>query len=361
MVAPPGRSLAEKLVLLLALATAQLAVAQQNKSPERPQEKARPAESPAPSSAEEIVRADTLLVFEGHHEYGVESITLSPDGKLLASASMGRVVVLKASNGEVITKIDRLKAHVAFGPKGKLLAATNRSSLGVGVWDVASGKMKHAFKASVHPYKKANGVAISPDGKRLAFGAFDRLRVWSLENGEEQLAIDGHEINSRLMAVAFSPDGTKIASATAGGYYSDGGPTRWAPNEVKVWDAKSGKELASLRGGGYGLAFSPDGTMIASASRKDSAVTVWQVATGKELHKLPGRKLGRSVTFSPDGKWLAAGRENAVNVWNLRSGKATSLTGHDDEVMSVIFSPDGKRLFSGSADKTIRVWKFTPR
>jgi serine/threonine protein kinase len=189
-------------------------------------------------------------------------------------------------------------------------------------------------------------LAYSPDGKRLATGT----RVWDAQTGKHLLSFKG----GGDRCVAFSPDGKRMASGSSGPW---GGP-----GKLKVWDTQTGKELLNFEGHtGWveRVAFSPDGKLLASAS-SDKTVRVWDAQIGKGLLTFKGHTgMVTSVAFSPDGKRLASGSFTSakktyvvgeVKVWDARTGKElVTLKGHTNGVNSVAFSPDGKRLASGSS------------
>ena len=121
------------------------------------------------------------------------------------------------------------------------------------------------------------------------------------------------------------------------------------PLEVLIPD--SGNQVNSV-------AFSPDGSRIASGS-DDTNVRVWNAASGECVAKLEGHSDDvTSVAFSPDGSRIASGSlDEAVRVWDAATGECVvKLEGHSRAVTSVAFSPDGSRIASGSGDKTVRVW-----
>ncbi|KAH6715923.1 prolyl oligopeptidase-like protein [Leptodontidium sp. MPI-SDFR-AT-0119] len=195
--------------------------------------------------------------------------------------------------------------------------------------------------------RSVRAVAFSPDGKLLASASSDMtVRLWNPATGKEVQKLEGHDYS--VGTVAFSPGGKLLASASA-------------DRTVRLWNLATGKEVQKLEGHGYSVravAFSPDGKLLASVL-SDSTVRLWNPVTGKEVQKLEGHddSVG-AVVFSPDGKLLAsASNDWTVRLWNPATEKEVQkLEGHDNWVRAVAFSPDGKLLASASDDRTVRLW-----
>jgi WD40 repeat protein/serine/threonine protein kinase len=201
----------------------------------------------------------------------------------------------------------------------------------------------------------SHSVAYSSDGKRLA-SAGGQVQVWDAQTGQELLSLKGGTVQGDWgNCVAFSPDDKRLAS-------TDG-------RTVKVWDVQTGQELLVLKGHSHGVgtvAFSPDGKRLASGGWVGQnvegtgrggpplgrEVKVWDAQTGQELLTIKGEMHDLiNVVFSPDGKRLASGSK----VWDVQTGRKLldlKVTGN----ARVAYSPDGKRLASGDDRGMVQVW-----
>ncbi len=186
-------------------------------------------------------------------------------------------------------------------------------------------------------------VALGPGPSPL--GTFSAAKAPPTTGRPELVLRTGHAM--RVDGLAFSPDGQLLASGSA-------------DNTVKLWDTALKREVRTLAGHGGGIkavTFRSDGQWLASGAI-DGNVKFWEVATGREVRNLSGSGSVSSVAFSPKGQWFAAGNmENVVTLWNSTTeSEPRKLRGHNGPITAIVFSPDGRWLASGSADKTIRIW-----
>lgn len=227
--------------------------------------------------------------------------------------------------------------------------------------------LRHQFNetfVNLDPQAEKNSVSLvcfSPDGKRLACDAHNRVKVWDTETGQLVLTLEGH--SNTVTCLTYSPDGQRIASG--GGAY-DWKLRKWLHGEVRVWDAASGKQLLHFKDQTetvHGLAFSPDGKRIASGSgkigqKKSGEVKIWDAANGEVLVNVKGRnEWVHCLSFSPDGKRLAvSGGDPVAMVWDAADGKPLfALPKHANTVWWVGFSPDGQRIASVGNEGIIKI------
>ncbi|WP_031040960.1 WD40 repeat domain-containing serine/threonine protein kinase [Streptomyces sp. NRRL F-5650] len=255
----------------------------------------------------------------------------------------------------------------------------------------AAVKLLPKKKVSLGKVDDRAPFGFSPDGKSLAVGGVERLRLFDVASGRETDELKVEKATGELHGVAYSPRGGVLAAGYHWNTYlgiADGGSYTPDVGGVTVWDPASGKTVAELKteptgGGGlmplWGIALSPDGRSVAAACNGEGAigkVPVWDVRSGKPVEELvvgAGRGTSTSwvtsVAYSPDGKTLVAGYrrdlEGGLVFWDVSSGQYRELATERVRsketfgVSGLAFSPDGRTL--ACAYGGVEVWDVASR
>jgi WD40 repeat protein/class 3 adenylate cyclase len=280
-------------------------------------------------------------------------LAVRPDGRRFATTGKdGTATVWDARTGEAVATLEGHEGAVTdveFSPDGSRLATTGRDGT-VRFWDPMYGRHLQVLRGHGAPVVNA---AFSPDSSRLATLDTRALRVFDVVAGNERVIAKAQRGEPFDLYVppgppAFSPDGSRIASATWDG-------------SARIWDVATGKtELVLTNPLWYitDVAFSPDGSRILSAS-PDGTARVWNATSGDLVTTLSGHTGEvRSIAYSPDGTRIATGSsEGIARVWDSATGEPImSLAGHTGAVESIVFTPDGRQLLTAAVDGTTRLW-----
>ena len=276
---------------------------------------------------------------------GVVSWAVSPGAKVVALATPEETTCWDLTGGTRLFVIKERPETLALSPDGGILART-RWDGGLELRAAGDGHVIDTLDDTA----RHGPIAFTPDGNHLIKltqgGNWDAVKVWEVFPDERGHTLAGHR--HVVTSVAFSPDGSALASGSL-------------DHSVKLWDSPSGQERATLAGhadGVTGVCFGDDGRVLATASR-DGTVRVWDAKTGRERAVLRGHDGAvRAVAFAAAGPLLASGgKDGTVRLWDSVGGKEpTVLRGHKGEVLAVAFRPDGKLLASAGEDGTARLW-----
>jgi WD40 repeat protein len=288
------------------------------------------------------------------HSDEIDGLDITADGRTLITGSVDTSAILWDLAGD--RRLDRrffvgrpfdvpfAARGIAVSPDGRTLAFTH-SDGEVDLIDTVTPSRRRVLRALD---TAADAVAFSPDGRLLAVaGTGGRITLWNART----LAPAGELVGMEGIPpfIAFSPDGKLLAAAEA----HPAGP--FLPRPLRIWDVRR-RTLTPFRGQSAlgSVAFSPDGRFIAAAAGTLGA-QIREVGSGRLVKRVATADPPRSVAFSPDGKLLFVGRyDGGGQLFSTTSWAPTGrpLRAHSGRINSAAFTPDGATLVTAAADGT---------
>ncbi len=284
-----------------------------------------------------------LSQLKGHTSI-VTSVSPSPNGGYAISGGWDETIRLWDLNS--YQEILKIKAH-KFGVSNVMFSPDGRFALS------GSDHLEHWAYRSSRPNLYTAAVNL-PNFLPYSQDNFDQtMRLWDLSTGRQ---LKKWPIMICCRSLAWSPDGRFIACGE--------------PNHVRIWETQTWKEIrrfsGAVKASGFtqtdirSLVFSPDAQFLMTAG-KDTKIHLWDVNTGNLVREFIGHDGGvNSVTYSRDGRYILSGSEDStVILWNANTGMLLArYFGHNKRVNSVSFSPDMQYALSGSDDNTLRLWQL---
>jgi len=212
---------------------------------------------------------------------------------------------------------------VVFSPDYKWLASVCRAGK-IKIWDIKSYRLVKTFtiydefpdKNNVGWYN--NFIAFSPDGKLLAVGGSDKVKVWNVNNDKIT-----NIFNKKVSSITFSPDSKKLAFASKDKGY-------------KILDVESGKEISNY------------------------LIDIWDLSITQQSQIIRHSSVVNSISFSPDGRLLAGGCEDStIQIWDVSNGQILqSMKDNNGQIMSIDFSSNSKLITSGNNYGQAKLWNI---
>ncbi len=276
-----------------------------------------------PKEAETKTRSVVVLTLPPALVNPVRALAVHPTSNLIAAGRGNQLVLIDAKSGDVVSRL--------VDPSLK----------------TKDGKPANAAHISL-----VESLAFSPDGTILATGSFREVVLWSVDKKTILARIT--DFADKVNDIAWSPKGDLFA--TAGGAPTEDG-------EIRIFD-KVGKLVLNFKSphsdSVFGVAFSPDGTKLASASA-DRFVRIFELPGGKLIKSFEGHTQHvLDVAWGPDGKRFAsAGADSLIKIWDLDKGeRVRELKNHKNQVTRLAFVGKTINFLSASGDGTARRWSI---
>jgi WD40 repeat protein len=287
--------------------------------------------------------------FATHFNNSGYSISLSSNNQSLAFSTPDGIVFYDLSNGQMLRRLGdhpQTIRQAAFSPQNDRVAVlfgdNDSENINLSVLALPQKQILYLL-----PKVGALRLAWSPQGDRLALANWDgTIRILKSSDGTLLQTLAGHP--QQVQSVAWSPDGTQIASSSF---------------SVKVWRVSDGTLLFDLGGSGQwigSLHYSPDGKWLAGLDN-DGKIDVWDTTDRSLISELPVSAYSDSdvIGFAPDGRFLAVAEQSRISLWHIHEGTPfQQIAIPQAGVITLSISPDGKWLTCGLTDGTVQIWQI---
>jgi WD40 repeat protein len=285
---------------------------------------------------------------------GRDFVTVAPDGKQFGGLRQGKIYLENTEAPGRVSELPNLGTNntcLLFSPDGQALFAGTETGV-VQVWSVAGRALLRRVRCRPEPVlellqDRAGRTLVVRQAKRAFVRPPYHVGVWGTHDWQPQAT--SLELSASEYLCALSPDGGWFATG------QNGGPVR-----LRSLSGPCRTNELALTGRINGLAFSPDGRLLAAAT-EEGVVKVWELPTCREVKELRARSQALfAITFSPDSRRLAtAGHaDEAIKLWDVATWQELiTLERPGENLRQLAFSADGNRLIARKMQCDVLIWR----
>ena len=288
------------------------------------------------------------------HVTKIHTVSVSPDGKRVLTASDDNMVCLWATdNGEVINYLRDHNASIAkatFSTDGRFVMTSSEDSE-IRIWTASDGQSVNTYVDRMNVVGASN---ISSDGQMLVTVLDNHVaRILKVETGEVLKDFKGH--TNKVVTALFSPDDSHVLTYSQD---TDESASKVGDNTARIWNVETGDEFRKFDHEHRVIcaAFSLDGTKVVTASAR--SIDIWSVTNGNRVIRLSGHTNDVTyVDFNSDSTLvISVAMDRTVRIWDVANNQQIhSYRGHWGETTRCDISRDSRLLLSLSSDMT-RLW-----
>ena len=318
----------------------------------------KPAVEPTETAGQPLAEEDPELVWSHKHENNIHSIASS--GETVAVGEFKVTYVHHLFDGSLVDVLvhEHSVDDIEFSKDGALLGA-GQGYYGVLLTNVVDGAEPQTI-GDGHESR----LAFSPDGISIATGNREGIVwIWEIDSLSQTAALENPEVpakavmNRRLLAIDYHPSGKSLAATHTDGI-------------VYIWDIEKEEITQTLQYGadvtaGHTFRFSPNSNDMAYAVKDggDHLIRICTVESGEKIRDLTVPERVMDLNFSPDGTMLAVASRQATTVWDVASGELLytldqTITPPEDSPVALTFTPDGGHIAVARWDGTVELWRF---
>lgn len=287
----------------------------------------------------------------GPHRDIVRAVVFDKRGRMYTASDDKAIKIWNASNQQIIRTLNKHTGWIyglAISPDDRMLASASGDKTVI-LWSLPAGRSIRTWNHA----EEVRAVAFSADGSLLATAGEEKvIHIWNVNNGTLKTKLTGH--SDTIVALAYSPDGRQLASA---GY----------DNSIRIWNAeastleaeisRSNKSSNYHTGNVYGLAYSPDSRRLVSCS-SDDKVFVWNTRTFELSNRLFHDNTARRATFDPTGtRIITTGFDRRLRFWEVETGRL-QLSYQFDSLLCGVAS-NGQYVAAGDGEGRVHILEST--